>query len=295
MQAAVPESTVPVALWIRVLSRLPFPAIYALASVIAWITSRLFPYRSKVVRENLALAFPDRDATAIRRLMNDYYAGYADVLFEIVKSARMTPAEIRARVVLKGLDAVRERLAAGRPVLLLAAHQCNWEWMLLALSLELGCPLDAAYKPLVDSWADRDMRLIRSRFGARLVPAPQLLGDILQRRKIARAIAMVGDQEPVQSDNKHWLRFLNRDSAFFTGGEEIARATRYPAFFMRMRRVRRGYYEMGFDLLWDPAEKLEPGQFTERYARCVEQQIHAAPSDWPWSHKRWKLKRSIYS
>ena len=35
------------------------------------------------------------------------------------------------------------RLAAGRPVLLLAAHQCNWEWMLLALSLRLGAPLDA--------------------------------------------------------------------------------------------------------------------------------------------------------
>ena len=30
------------------------------------------------------------------------------------------------------------------------------------------------------------------------------------------------------------------------------------------------------------------------YARLVEEQIHAAPSDWPWSHKRWKLRRSLY-
>jgi lauroyl/myristoyl acyltransferase len=27
----------------------------------------------------------------------------------------------------------------------------------------------------------------------------------------------------------------------------------------------------------------------------VEEQIRAAPADWPWSHKRWKLKKSVYS
>jgi lauroyl/myristoyl acyltransferase len=26
----------------------------------------------------------------------------------------------------------------------------------------------------------------------------------------------------------------------------------------------------------------------------VEKQIRDAPPDWPWSHKRWKLKKSVY-
>jgi len=26
----------------------------------------------------------------------------------------------------------------------------------------------------------------------------------------------------------------------------------------------------------------------------VEEQIRAAPADWPWSHKRWKLKKPLY-
>jgi len=41
-------------------------------------------------------------------------------------------------------------------------------------------------------------------------------------------------------------------------------------------------------------ETLPPGALTERYARLVEAQIRAAPPDWPWSHKRWKLKKSVY-
>jgi lauroyl/myristoyl acyltransferase len=28
--------------------------------------------------------------------------------------------------------------------------------------------------------------------------------------------------------------------------------------------------------------------------RLVEEQIRAAPPDWPWSHKRWRLKKSVY-
>jgi Kdo2-lipid IVA lauroyltransferase/acyltransferase len=61
-----------------------------------------------------------------------------------------------------------------------------------------------------------------------------------------------------------------------------------------MRRVSRGYYEMTFQPLAAPEERLKPGELTERYARLVETQIRAAPPDWPWSHKRWKLKKSVY-
>jgi KDO2-lipid IV(A) lauroyltransferase len=105
---------------------------------------------------------------------------------------------------------------------------------------------------------------------------------------------MVADQEPTTSEHKHWTRFLNRDTAFYMGPEEIARVTKLPVFFIAMRRISRGHYEMAFEPLAQPDEKLPPGELTERYARRVEQQIREAPPDWPWSHKRWKLKKSVY-
>ena len=190
---------------------------------------------------------------------------------------------------------MREEIARGKPVLLVAAHQCNWEWMLLGLSTQLGMPVDAAYKPLVDNWAEtRNAQAAFGRFGARLIPAQNLLGDIIQQRGSPRAIAMVADQEPVSSERKQWLRFLNRDTAFFLAPEEIARTTRYAAFFLRLKRVSRGHYEVEFVPLAAAGEQLPAGEFTARYARMVEEQIRAAPADWPWSHKRWKLKKPLY-
>jgi len=284
----------PPAWWVRAISALPLGVLHAIASLFAWLAFRVFPHRPQVVRENLSIAFPDLDERGLREVTRAFYAGHADVLVEVVKSAALRPEELLRRVEVHGLELVRERLATGKPALLLAAHQCNWEWMLLALSLTLDAPLDAAYKPLVDPWAEREMKRLRSRFGARLVPAPQLLVDIIKRRNLPRAIAMVADQEPVASESKHWTRFLNRDSAFFLGAEEIARKTGYGALFVKMRRTGRGRYRVDCVPFAEPRESLRPGEFTERYARMVEAQIRESPPDWPWSHKRWRLRKPLY-
>ncbi len=280
--------------WVRAVSAVPMSLLYVLATFLAWLAYRVFPYRPKVVMENLRIAFPELDEHGLRARMRDFYSNHADVLVEIVKSATIDREELLRRVEVRGLDLVRARLGLGRPVLLLAGHQCNWEWMLLALSLRLDAPLDAAYKPLVDPWAEREMKILRTRFGARLVPAPQLLVDILRQRNLPRAIALVADQEPVASESKHWTRFLNRDSAFYLGAEEIARKTGYPALFVRMQRVARGHYIVDFTPLAEAREALAPGEFTDRYARMVEAQIRGSPPDWPWSHKRWRLRKPLY-
>jgi Kdo2-lipid IVA lauroyltransferase/acyltransferase len=279
---------------VRLLSRIPFAPLYGFADFLGWLAFRVFPHREAVVRENLALCFPELDERERRDIQRRYYAGFADVLVEVIKSATLAPEEIRRRVRMIGIEAPRSLLAQGQCVLLAAAHQCNWEWMLLALSLELGFPVDAAYKPLVDNWAEREMKKVRSRFGSRLVPAKDLLADIIRRGKVARAIAMVADQEPTTSEHKHWTRFLNRDTAFYMGPEEIARVTRFPVFFVGTKRAARGFYELRFVRLSSPGESLQSGDLTERYVRLVEEQIREAPADWPWSHKRWKLKKSLY-
>ena len=294
-----PNSPAPASsIWIRFFSRIPLFVWYPVASFLAFLAWRVIPYRRHVVEGNLRKSFPEWDDATLERAIRDYYRGFADMLVEVMRSLRLTPEELARRVRILNPEILRAVVAprdgAGKPVLLVAAHQANWEWMLLGLSAQIGVPVDAAYKPLVDSWAEIEMRKLRSRFGARMIPAPELLGDILRRRGAPRAITLVADQEPVGSERKHWLKFLNRDTAFFLGAEEIARTTKYAAFFIRLKRTARGHYEASFVPLAAAGEQLPAGEFTARYARMVEEQIRESPPDWPWSHKRWKLKRPLY-
>src|SRR5215510_14760649 len=169
-------------LWIRALALIPLFLWYPVARFMAWMSWRVIPYRRHVVVANLKAAFPEWDDARREQVIRDYYRGFADMLVESVHSARLTPSELERRVQLVNPELVRNEVARGKPALIVAAHQCNWEWMLLAFSTQLGPPVDAAYKPLVDSWAEREMLKLRSRFGARLIPAQKLLGDIIQQR-----------------------------------------------------------------------------------------------------------------
>jgi Kdo2-lipid IVA lauroyltransferase/acyltransferase len=269
-------------------------ALYALAEVLYFLAYYVARHRHAVIREQLAKVFPSATQAERTLIHKRFLKNFCDVLVELVKSLTLTPAEMIARVRIVNLHALRTHLEAGRSVMLVTSHLCNWEWLLQGVVLQLGFPLDAAYKPLHDAWAERLMLEARSRFGARLIPAKELLADFLSRRAVVRALAMNADQAPVSAEKRYWTRFLGQDTAFYVGAEQIARATRLPMLYLVMRRVKRGYYEVEVRQLWDGRERLDPNAVTERYARACEADVLANPADWLWSYRRWKLKKPLY-
>jgi len=253
---------------------------------------RLGGLRRKVTRENLARSFPELTPSQQRAIEREFVQRQSEVFAEILYSWRIPEAELRDRVTL--LDS--QLLASAqppRPLVLAGGHQCNWEWMLLRLSLELGPRLMGLYKPLSNERADSAMKGMRSRFGATLVPAKSVLQELARFREPG-AIGLIADQVPRTSPEKHWLKFLNQDTAFYMGPELMARALRTQAISVRMRRLGRGRYTLEFQPLNEPGEKLPNGTITERYARHLESGIREDPAGWWWWHKRWKLKRSVY-
>ena len=57
-----------------------------------------------------------------------------------------------------------------------------------------------------------------------------------------------------------------------------------------MKRVKRGYYELSFERIYDGQEPVADYEITERYVRRLEAMIRDYPELWMWSHRRWKHK-----
>jgi Kdo2-lipid IVA lauroyltransferase/acyltransferase len=279
---------------IKFLSRLPWAALYAFSAFLYFLAYYVVRHRRHVIHEQLQKVYPDASPAQRAAIHRQFLRNYCDVLIEVLKSVSMSEADMRRRMRVTNVEAAREFLDAGRSMMFVTSHLCNWEWLLHGVTLQLGYPLDAAYKPLHDPWAERLMLKVRSRFGARLVPAKELLADILRRRGIIRAVAMNADQAPVSTDRRYWTEFLGQDTAFYIGAEQIARATRLPIIYASVRRVRRSFYEVDLRLLWDGKEAIEPDQVIERYARAYEVDVLAHPADWLWSYRRWRLKKPLY-
>jgi Kdo2-lipid IVA lauroyltransferase/acyltransferase len=276
------------------ISRLPWFALYAFSAFVYFLAYYVVRHRDHVIKEQLQKVFPEKseaERTAIHKL---FLKNFCDVLVEMLKSVSMSEADMKARMRILDVGPARQRLDAGQSVMLVTSHLGNWEWLVHAMVLQLGHPVDAAYKPLHDQWAERLMLRVRARFGVRLVPAKELLTDFIKRRGIVRALGMNADQAPVSTDQRYWTTFLGQDTAFYIGAEQIARAMRLPVFYVGVRRVRRSYYEVEMRPLWDGREVLEPNQITERYARACEVDVLKSPADWLWTYRRWRLKKPLY-
>jgi KDO2-lipid IV(A) lauroyltransferase len=276
----------------RCLGRLPLSLLYPVAWCVYLFFYYVSGYRKAVVTENLANAFPDKSATEITFLAKKFYRRLAQTAVEIARARYMPRDAFRQRVQVVNPQLLVEcSEEMTRTVIILTIHQGNWEWMLHGVSTELGMPLDPVYKPLHSPTADRFMREVRARFGARPVPMKMAPRDILGNRNRFRLVAMVADQSPIRGERSYWTTFLGREAAFYQGAEGIARALGSAVVFAQCRRLRRGHYQVRFHKLGEPPYQSPEGELTERYVRIAERAIREEPESWLWSNRRWKRQR----
>jgi KDO2-lipid IV(A) lauroyltransferase len=290
LSATTPVTPVePPALWLRTLASLPFGMLYALTATLVFVLRYVLRYRVRVARSNLSGCFPSSSPAEITTLLDTYYWHLGQVIAEFIKLASISAEDLRDRIRITNPELAHAETAAGRSLLLVTGHLANWEWQLQAVVLHLGVPIDAAYKPLHSAGADHELLKLRCRFGARMVAAKKIVRVVARRRHGIHAIALMADQIPASSGGRLWLSFFGRETAFYPGPGEIARMTGYAAFFTSMHRIGRGHYEMTLHPMAAAGERLQPEDFTARYAQILEAQIRAAPADWMWTHRRWKL------
>lgn len=272
----------------KIISRIPFSLLYAVSDILYVLLFYVISYRRKVVFENLRNSFPEKNPKEIRTIAKGFYKNLTDTLFETIKLLTIPEKALRQKVIMENPEVIMQFRSQNRPVVVLTSHQCNWEWLLVSCSLQLDYPVDAVYLRLNNSVSDNLMLAIRSRFGANMIEKNDLFKSLIARRDIARIIAMVGDQAPKHDANVLWTEFLHQETNFFTGGERIAVKMNMPVLYVEMRRVARGHYAITFEVLSEAPAKEPKNETTGKFVRAMEKTIIQYPSDWLWSHKRWK-------
>ena len=282
-------------IFFRLLSRLPLSVLYGISNFLYFLLLYVIRYRRRVVDENLRLSFPERSDRERRQIARRFYRNLTDLLVETIKMPTLSPADLKRRVRFTNIDLVKDRLEAGQAVIGMASHQSNWEWIPSA-SVLYGMPTDSIYKPLNSPFFEELMRSIRSSFGAVPVPMNTLPRRMVAQKDVPRIIALVADQVPDQPEHAYWIDFLHRDTPFYPGSERLARSRNLPVFYTELVRVRRGCYEVTFTLIGDPPyTDLPEGAILDRYRDALTNTIQNHPSDWLWSHKRWKHWRGKYT
>jgi Kdo2-lipid IVA lauroyltransferase/acyltransferase len=278
----------------RALARLPLSVLYRLGDGLHVLVFHVFRWRVALARANIAGAFPDRPERERERILADSYRNLARTLMEAIWGYGASAEALLARVAYENPEVIEHYKAQRVSLVLLAAHTCNWEWLLLASGLRFAFPVDAVYKPLRLAGVDRYVREARSRFGGNPIPFKSFLFELMRRAHEPRAYAMVADQTPMKKMPKYWTTFLGRDTAFYLGPEKIARYLDAPVIYVEMKRVRLGFYAVRLHVLAEPPYDEGAGHVVaERYARGLEATVREHPADWLWVHNKWKYPRPV--
>ena len=275
----------------KLLAVFPLPVLYILSDSLFLILFYLLRYQRTLLTENLRGAFPEYSSQAINLLARTSYRNAVQVLFEIIKSQRLSRDQLMQRARFVNPSAIQKFLDAGQSVLILTAHQCNWEWSQLACSASFNSPVQVVYKPISHPQLDNFLGTIRKRFGSQMIPVGNSLTELLKNRTQPKLIALAADLGPRPDEKKAWYKFMGRDTAYYPGAGLIARRLKAPVVFAAMTRSRRGFYDIRFKTLADATSDVTEEQIMTAYVQALESTITKKPADWLWLYKRWKYPK----
>lgn len=275
-------------LFMAVVAYMPFRLRYAFSDFLAVLMFHIIGYRTKVVKHNLRLAFPDWDEKRVHATAKAFYHNLCDILVEVFASAHLSSDKAKKRMRLENPEVFDKLYAANQGVLVVWGHYTNFEFMAQALPLLLPNPTFAVYQKLNNQAFNKLVVSIRERFGLKLFPMEETYPFMLNNNAQSPAYIFMADQSPHRDKIKHWETFLGLPTPVHMGVENLSKKLNLAVVFLHATRTQRGHYSLrAVPITTTPNEEPEFA-ITKAHLQELEKEITTLPAHWLWSHKRWK-------
>jgi KDO2-lipid IV(A) lauroyltransferase len=106
-------------------------------------------------------------------------------------------------------------------------------------------------------------------------------------------IGIASDQSPMLSRARHWHKFMGIMVPVHVGGEELSKEHNLIPVFIKVKRLKRGFYQGTFKVLSENPKQVPDYGITEMFLKEAEQTIIEAPEYYLWTHKRWKHRKKV--
>ncbi|MDI9357551.1 MAG: lysophospholipid acyltransferase family protein [Phycisphaerales bacterium] len=272
------------------LSLIPWPIIYLISSCIAFVLQHIFRYRKKVLEENINGAFPNLSKRDKQVIINQFYVRFTDNFIELLKLLSISKKGIKKRFEIN-FPVCYPYLNEGKSVQVMSAHFFNWEYLNICGGATFKyCNLLGIYMPIENKYFERLMKHIRERFHSKMLSAWKVLKIYHTCDQGNFVLGVIADQNPTNPKTSFWLPFLGRMTAFTQGPERIAKRYNNIVLFADIYRKKRGYYKCTLTLVTDNPKEMARGALTVQVVNMIQTAIYTKPSNYLWSHKRWKLQ-----
>ena len=288
-----------------VLSKFPLKFHYFMGDILAWILKHIFRYRYSVVLTNIARSFPEAGYHEPRMIANGFYKHLGEIIAESIWFGHSSYKRVRKRglVRITNTDLLVEYFKKSPSVTILSTHCGNWEIMggIFAYLDDSGVEhpitqehVRVVYKKLSSDVSDEVFK--RNRISPLtgdkeqcVVESSSILRYAISHRNEKKLYIYPADQAPYRGTGRHPIgEFMCQQTFAMQGSVGVACKLSHSVMYLKMKRVKRGQYEFTFIPMALDASATTPELLLRKYYDLLEEEIRETPSNWLWSHKRWK-------
>lgn len=259
---------------------------------LGWLVGPVLGVRRRVVRENLARAFPDRRESWRRKVARDSYRHLGREAVAMLRLAGTSREELARRGRFEGWEPLEGALSLGEGALLLTGHVGNWEVAGAIVAVQADGLTVVARKqanPLFDEHLNRT----RSRLGMEVVEEGRAVRRVVEELRSGEAVALVADQNVRKGGV--FVDFFGVPAATARGPALFALRSGAPVFLvvgLREPAARARYRVLVRPL---PLERTGDREADVRrlmaaFSAGLEEIVREVPAQYFWQHKRWKTR-----
>jgi KDO2-lipid IV(A) lauroyltransferase len=269
------------------LAIIPRPILHGVLNLLFIILYPIIFYRKKVVLDNLRKAFPTHTLKKIKEIQKAFYRQFLKNFEDLIPLLIQSKKAVYKSMVIKNMELLNELMLLNKPIILVTAHYGSWEKAFSALPIFINKPVGLVYTPVKSNYFSALLLHIRTRFGLNLITRYTFKEHIGAHLYQPYFYIMPSDQRPVDPKKSFWTTFLGVETPLLFGVEKYAVHYNLPVIYLHINDMGHQCH-INFSLICMSGKETEYGFITKKYVKLLEKQIVDDPTQWLWSHRRWK-------
>ncbi len=249
-------------------------------------------FRSKnLIKKNIKIGLGNIDSLKENEIINGMWSNIGRTFAEYVylKDFKFNRTGINHIKIIGGeyLETIKE---SEEPVIFFSGHFANFELMAMELD-KFGVKTAAIYRPLNNFFLNPIMEYLRMKYICpNQIPKGRIgMREVINKIKNGYSIALMVDQrvgEGIRVD------FFNQDAQTTTIPAQIALKYKCKLVPISLKRIKKINFEMTVHKPYEVKKTNNDNEdtlnITKEINKTIEKMIIENPTQWLWSHNRWK-------
>ena len=243
-------------------------------------------FRSKKIIKNNLIKF-DNSLTPekISHISKEMWENYGRILAEYPFISSFRKGELDKYIKIENKEKLEE-IKKGEPVVFISAHFSNFELMAMAIE-KAGVSLSAIYRPLNNRMVNSIMEPLRKKYICKNQIKKGINGvrESLKFFKQGVSIAIMIDQRVSEGEK---IKFFNHPAYTTTIPAQFVKKFGCKIQPVHIERYDKINFKITFDEQMVFGENTDTASISLKLNQWLENKIKKSPSQWIWTHDRWK-------